>query len=119
MPRLNGSVTTAVPAGTWRTVSSVDPSSITSTSYSGSDRRRRMTTFRTDARSLKAGTMMRRFALDGCKSVIQTCGRILLNGRAARAGFTSDAQVYTIIGGLVEAATTGARTCPERHETAT
>src|SRR5215218_6693355 len=105
MPRLNGSVTTAVPAGTWRTVSSVDPSSMTNTSYSGSDRRRRMTTFRTDARSLNAGTITRRFALDGCKSVIQTCetGPGPFNRRAAGAGFTSDAQVYTTIGRPVEA----------------
>src|SRR5580693_3853221 len=61
MPRLNGKLTTGVPGGTWRVVLSVDPSSITTTSTSGSARRSRCTTLPTDSPSLKTGTMTRHF----------------------------------------------------------
>jgi hypothetical protein len=59
MPRLNGRLTTFVPGGTWRSVSSVDPSSITSTSAHGSARLSRFASRPTDCRSLNAGTMTR------------------------------------------------------------
>ena len=59
MPRLNGRLTTFVPGGTWRRVSSVLPSSITSTSAWGNARCSRRASRATLCRSLNAGTITR------------------------------------------------------------
>src|SRR3954447_8191108 len=59
MPRLNGRLTTVTPEGIRRSVSSVEPSSMTSTSYSGRACRNRRTTLVTEPRSLNTGTMTR------------------------------------------------------------